>query len=167
MLDLSELTALQWVETEGLGRLDFGCTVLAPRDFDKHAAALFGLIAGVNAEGIKSSRPATAADLENMQIIVCLTVRKVRRPGEDPTPLRFVLAELDEDTENGRLWVQRLPVEDLAYIAGVALLKYAEAAQRATRFRRGSKAAADAGRDRETLQPEPSEVSAGAELGSD
>lgn len=162
MLDLSELTALQWVATGGLGRLDFGCTVLSPKDFDKHAQSLFGLIAGIHAEGLEKSRPATPADLENMQIIACLTVRKARRPGEDATPLRLVLAELDEDPENGKLWVQRLPLDDLAYIAGVALLKYAEAAQRAARFRKGSKAAADAGRDSEAIRSEPSEVSAGA-----
>lgn len=167
MLDLSALTALQWVETDGLGRLDFGCTVLAPRDFDKHAASLFGLVAGVDPNAPESGRSATGADLENLQIIVCLTVRKARKPGAEPAPLRFVLAELDEDPDNGKLWVQRLPLDDLCSIAGAAMLKYYEAAMRAARFRKGSAPAADAGRDSETLRTEPSQLPAGAEPGSD
>jgi hypothetical protein len=167
MLDLSALTALRWVETDGLGRLDFGCTVLAPCDFDKHASSLFGLVAGIDPSAPASGRAATNADLENLQIITCLTVRKARKPGEEASDLRFVLAELDEDTENGKLWVKRLPMEDLCHIAGAAMVRYAEAAARAARFRRGSKASADARRDREAVQPEPSAVPAGAELGSD
>jgi len=156
VIDLAAIAAPEWVETAGLGRLDFGCCALSPADFDRHAGTLFGLVAGVGQE--TAAREATPADLEHIQILACLTVRQVRKPGEDPQPLRLVLAETDEDTAAGRLWVGRLPVEDVAHIAGAGVRRYVEAAARAARFRRGSEAAPHDGRDGEAVRDDPGAV---------
>ena len=156
MIDLAAIAAPEWVETAGLGRLDFGCCALSPADFDRHAGTLFGLVAGVGQE--TAARDATPADLEHIQILACLTVRQVRKPGEDPQPLRLVLAETDEDTAAGRLWVGRLPVEDVGHIAGAGIRRYVEAAARAARFRRGSEAASHDGRDGEAVRDDPGPV---------
>ena len=142
MIDLAAIAAPEWVETAGLGRLDFGCCALSPADFDAHAGTLFGLVAGVGQEG--APRAATAADLEHIQILACLTVRQARKPGED--------------TAAGRLWVGRLPVEDVGHIAGAGIRRYVEAAARAARFRRGSEAAPHAGRDGEKVRDNPGPV---------
>ncbi len=152
MLDLQQLTSLEWIETAGLGRLDFGCVPLGPSDFDRYAASLFGLVAGAGADSAAPQRDPTPADFEQMQIICCLTVRKAKRPGEDASDLRLVLAESDEQPDAGRVWVGRLPVMEVSLIAGKAMVKYVEAAQRAARFRQRSETPAHAGRNGETLR---------------
>lgn len=161
MLDLSTLVEPTWVETAGLGRrLDFGCIPLSPGDFDAHAATLFGLVAGV--EGDKPAREATAADLQHLQVIACLTVRHVREPGAESQPFRFVLDEGAEDPAAGRFWIGRLPSLEVGQVAGAALKDYVEAAARAARFRLGPEDGTHAGRDGEALQPESSDVATAA-----
>ncbi len=159
MIDLHELTALHWVKTAGLGRIDFGCDPLSPADFDKYAASLFGLVAGVGSSAAAESRDATVGDLEQMQIICCLTVKQARQTKQEPQDIRLVLNKSDEDPDAGRLWVGRLPIEDVSHIAGAAMTKYVQAAQRAARFRRGPETAAHAGRDSETLRTDACDVS--------
>ena len=158
MLDLKKLTALEWVPTAGLGRIDFGCDPLSPADFDKYAATLFGLVAGVAMNTDAPARKATVADLEQMQIICCLTVKKARRPKQKMQDIRLVLNQSDEDAELSRIWVGRLPIEDVSHIAGTAMKKYVQAAQRAARFRRGPETPAHAGRDSEEVRTDSSEV---------
>jgi len=161
MLDLAALAAPTWVETAGLGRrLDFGCIPLSPGDFDNHASTLFGLVAGV--EGDKPAREPTAADLQHLQVIACLTVRHVRAPGGESQPFRFVLDEGAEDPSAGRFWIGRLPSLEVGQVAGVALKDYIEAATRAARFRRGPEDGAHAGRDGEAVRSESGDVAAAA-----
>jgi len=154
-IDLQALAAPVWVETAGLGqRFDFGCVPLGPGDFDSHAATLFGLVAGIDGTD-KPAREPVAADLENMQILACLTVRHIRQPDGEPEAVRFVLSEADEDTDARRLWVGRLPLQEVGEIAGVGIRTYAEAAARAVRFRRRSAAIALARRDGEAVRDDP------------
>lgn len=161
MLDLSTLAAPTWVETAGLGhRLDFGCIPLSPGDFDSHAATLFGLVAGAGEEA--PAREPTAADLQNLQIIACLTVRHVRDEDGDVQPFRFVLDQGAEDPGAGRFWVGRLPSLEVGQVAGAALKDYVEAAARAARFRFGPEDGAHAGRDGEAVRSESGDVAAAA-----
>lgn len=161
-LDLAALTAPEWVRTSGLGEdVEFGCIPLAPGDFDSHAATLFGLVAGVGGPEHKP-RKSTPADLQNVQVIACLTVRWARKPGEDAQPLRLVLSSDDHDPANGRLWVGHLPTIEVGEIAGAGIKRYIEAAARAARFRRGPETPAHAGRDGEAVRPDSGQVAGAA-----
>ena len=159
-MQLSHLFSLQWVETAGLGRLDFGCAPIAPADFEEHGTTLFGLVAGVGEPS--APREAHVGDLEHMQILCCLTVRKLKRPNEEPVDFALCLARSDEDESRNLLWVGRIPVDDIVHIAGAGMRQYIEAATRAARFRQRTATPADAGRDSEEVRTDSGPLAAEA-----
>lgn len=161
MIDLAAMTAPEWVETSGLvgsgAPLDFGCIPLQPADFAEHAPTLFGLVAGVD-QPEAADRAITRADRQNVAILACLSVRFVRAPGQDAAPMRLVLSEGDHDPGAGRLWVGWVAEFDLGAIAGRAIARYAEAAQRARRFRLGPATDSHDGRNGEAVRDDPGPV---------
>ncbi|WP_339823861.1 hypothetical protein [Sulfitobacter dubius] len=143
MIDLAAMTAPTWLETSGLvggdRPLQFGVVPLQPADFAEYAGTLFGLVAA-SQDSETSERELSRADREHIQIIACLAVRYVREPEGEQMPIRLVLNEADHDPSAGRLHVTWLTEDDLGWIAGHAMGRYAEAALRARRFRQRSAA---------------------------
>ena len=161
MIDLAAMTAPEWVSTAGLvgsdEPLDFGLVPLQPADFADHAPTLFGLVAAADqVEDV--AREATRSDRENVAILACLSVRFVRFPGGEPSPLRLVLDESQHDPAAGRLHFKWVSEFDLGAIAGHAMVRYAKAALRARRFRIGSEADPHDRRNGAEIQHDPRAV---------
>jgi len=158
MLDLSALLAPTWVDSVGLGRpLAFGCVPLAPADFHEHADALSSfIIAAAQAvdNGDEGARMPNRAEIQHMQVIAVLTVRSVRDVDEDGAgqPFTFVLSESQEDAAAARVWIGRLPVTEVAAIAGSGISRAMDAARRAAGFREERTVVADDRRDGETIR---------------
>jgi hypothetical protein len=161
VIDLAAMTAPEWVSTAGLvgsdQPLDFGLVPLQPADFADHAPTLFGLVAAAD-QPEAAEREVTRADRENVAILACLSVRYVRAPGGERSPMRLVLNEADHDPAAGRLHFGWVPEFDLGAIAGHAIARYAEAALRARRFRVGSEADPHDRRNGAEIQHDPGAV---------
>ena len=152
-MDLAALLAPSWVESVGLGRrLAFGCVPLAPADFHEHADALASFItaaATAVADGDEDARMPNRAEIQHMQVIAVLTVRSVRDVDEGGAgqPFQFVLNESQEDAAAARVWIGRLPVAEVAAIAGGGIARAMDAARRAAGFLEERSAAGNGGRD--------------------
>jgi hypothetical protein len=161
MIDLAAMTAPEWVSTSGLvgsgEPLDFGIVPLQPADFAEHAPTLFGLVAAAGQpEG--ADREITRADRENVAVLACLAVRWVRGPDGEAAPMRLVLNEADHDPAAGRLHVGWVVEDELGWIAGHAIARYAEAALRARRFRNGPEVDPHDRRDGAEVRDDPGPV---------
>lgn len=158
MLDFSALLAPTWVDSVGLGRpLAFGCVPLAPADFHEHADALSSfIIAAAQAvdNGDEGARMPNRAEIQHMQVIAVLTVRNVRDVDEDGAgqPFTFVLNETQEDAAASRVWIGRLPVTEVAAIAGSGISRAMDAARRAAGFREERTVATHDRRDGQTIR---------------
>ena len=104
----------------------------------------------------------TRAEIQHMQVIAVLTVRKARdtETGEGG-PFQFGLNESQEDAAAARVWIGRMPIAEVATIAGSGIARAMDAARRAAGFREGRATVADGGRDREEIRDD-----AGADVGA-
>lgn len=158
MLDLSALLAPTWVDSVGLGRpLAFGCVPLAPADFHEHAEALASFITAAATaveDGEDGARMPNRAEIQHMQVIAVLTVRSVRDVDEDGAgqPFTFVLSESQEDAASARVWIGRLPVTEVAAIAGSGISRAMDAVRRAAGFREERTVATHDRRDGEAIR---------------
>jgi len=159
-IDFAALAEPSWVPLRIAGQeLEAGCIPLAPADFREHGAVLFGLTVASLIDS-PEQRPTNRADEQNAAIIACLTIRHLRQNGGEPEPVRFVLAESDEQPAANppRLWVGRIEAESVGHIVGAGMTRYAEAAARVARFRAGAAAASHAGRDSEEVRADAGAV---------